>query len=148
MGKHIGADIHDPKAQTCMAPGPGIWREKHVVAFRYLTEPRSTATKNISEGCWIALQGAVSSHPFQITMNQQTAKGASRKGPRQKTSKIVKKCQKYFRHFSTFFAQGKKKSKIVKKCQKLFSTLCDNFRAAPVFRPFWGPQHAKIHLCC
>ena len=35
-------------------------------------------------------------------------KGASGKGPRQKTSKIVNKCQNYFRHFLTFFAQGKK----------------------------------------
>ena len=35
-------------------------------------------------------------------------KGPSGKGSRQKTSKIGKKCQKYFRHFSTFFAQGKK----------------------------------------
>ena len=38
----------------------------------------------------------------------------------QKTSKIIKRCQKYFRHFSTFFARGKKTSKIVKKCQKYF----------------------------
>ena len=37
--------------------------------------------------------------------NQRIAKGAGGKGPRQKTSKIVKKCQKVFRHFSTVFAR-------------------------------------------
>ena len=37
--------------------------------------------------------------------NQRLAKGAGGKGPRQKTSKIVKKCQNYFRHFSTIFAR-------------------------------------------
>ena len=36
---------------------------------------------------------------------QRIAKGAGGKGPRQKTSKIVKKCQKVFRHFSTIFAR-------------------------------------------
>ena len=32
-------------------------------------------------------------------------KRGRRKGPRQKASKIVKKCQKVFRHFSTIFAR-------------------------------------------
>ena len=62
---------------------------------------------------------------------QRIAKGAGGKGPRQKTSKIVKKRQKVFRHFSTIFAQGKKRQKV----SKSFSTLFDNFRAAPFFRP-------------
>ena len=81
---------------------------------------------------------------------QRIAKGAGGKGPRQKTSKIVKKCQKVFRHFSTTFAQGKKTSKIVKKCQKLvFSTLFDTFRAAPVFRtPFGGALSMGGSLGC
>ena len=56
----------------------------------------------------------------EALFHQRIAKGAGGKGPRQKTSKIVKKCQKVFRHFSTIFAQGKKTSKIVKKCQKVF----------------------------
>ena len=51
---------------------------------------------------------------------QRIAKRAGGKGSRQKTSKIVKKCQKVFRHFSTIFAQGQKTSKIVKKCHKYF----------------------------
>ena len=65
---------------------------------------------------------------------QQTAKGASGKGPRQKTSKIVKKCQEYFRHFSTFFAQGK----TVKKCQKYFRHFLTIFARHPFSGPFWG----------
>ena len=60
------------------------------------------------------------------------------KGPAERaTSKIVKKCQKIFRHFSTIFAQGKKRQKSSKSVKK-FSTLFDNFRAAPFFRPFLG----------
>ena len=69
---------------------------------------------------------------------QRIAKGAGGKGPRQKTSKIVKKCQKVFQHFSTFktfFAQGKKTSKTVKKCQKVFR----RFSRGTIFSgPFGG----------
>ena len=53
---------------------------------------------------------------------QRIAKGAGGKGPRQKTSKIVKKCQKVFRHFSTIFAQGKKRQKSSKNVKKFFDT--------------------------
>ena len=49
--------------------------------------------------------------------------GAGGKGPRQKTSKIVKKCQKVFRHFSTTSRRAKKRQ----KASKSFSTLFDNF---------------------
>ena len=48
-----------------------------------------------------------------------------------------KKRQKYFRHFSTFFAQAKN-VKNRQKVSKIFSTFFDNFRAAPVFRPVLG----------
>ena len=51
------------------------------------------------------------------------------------TSKIVKKCQKVFRHFSTIFVQGKKRQ----KSSKSFSTLFDNFRAALFSGPFCNP---------
>ena len=55
-------------------------------------------------------------------------KGPAEMGHVKKTSKIVKKCQKVFRHFSTIFAQGKKTSKFF-----------DNFRAGHHFTsPFWG----------
>ena len=47
------------------------------------------------------------------------------------TSKKRQKSSKSFRHFSTIFAQGQKAS-------KSFSTLFDNFRAAPFYRPLLG----------
>ena len=49
--------------------------------------------------------------PKKKNKERKDREGASGKGPCQKTSKIVQKCQKYFRHFSTFFAQGKKRQK-------------------------------------
>ena len=68
---------------------------------------------------------------------QWTAKGASGKGPRQKKSKIVKKCQKYFRQFSTFFAQGKN-VKNRQKCQKYFRHFSTIFARHQFSGPFWG----------
>ena len=59
--------------------------------------------------------------PFS-TITQRIAKGAGGKGPRQKTSKIVKKCQKVFRHFLTIFAQGKKRQKSSKSVKNVFDT--------------------------
>ena len=64
-------------------------------------------------------------------LSQRIAKGAGGKGPRQKTSKIVKKCQKVFRQFSATSKNVKNRQKV----SKCFSTLFDNFRAAPFFRP-------------
>ena len=55
-----------------------------------------------------------------------------KKGPAERGH--VKKRQKVFRHFSTIFAQGKKRQNR-RKVSKSFSTLFDNFRAAPFFRP-------------
>ena len=60
------------------------------------------------------------------------------KGSASQKSKIVKKCQKYFRHFSTFFAQGEKTSKIVKKCQKYFRHFSTIFARHQFAGPFWG----------
>ena len=59
-------------------------------------------------------------------------KGPAEKGPRQKTSKIVKKCQKAFRHFSTIFAQGKKRQKSSKSVKKFFDTF-RQFSRGPFF---------------
>ena len=70
---------------------------------------------------------------------QRIAKGAGGKGPRQKTSKIVKKCQKYFRHFSTIFAQGRKRQKSSKSVKKFFDTF-RQFSARHLFSgPFCNP---------
>ena len=80
---------------------------------------------------------------FPDTSSQQDAKvSGPQKGPplergHVKTSKVVKKCQTYFRHFSTFFAQGKQRQKSSKSLKNVFDTF-DNFRAAPVFRPLLG----------
>ena len=67
---------------------------------------------------------------FGVFFYQRAAKGASGKGSRQKTAKVVKKCQKYFRHFRA--GQTKRQ-----KVSKIFSSFFDNFRAAPVFRPLF-----------
>ena len=63
-------------------------------------------------------------------MNQWTAKGASGKRPRQKTPKTVRKCRKYFRHFSTFFGQGKKRQKLSKYFR--------HFSRGTSFLALWG----------
>ena len=47
-------------------------------------------------------------------------KGPAERGHVKKRSKIVKKCQKYFRHFSTFFAQSKKRQKSTKSDKNIF----------------------------
>ena len=68
-------------------------------------------------------------------------KGPAGKGPRQKTSKIVKKCQKVFRHFSTLFdtfRAGQKTSKIAKKRQKVFRHFSTIFARHLFSGPFWG----------
>ena len=75
-------------------------------------------------------------NPFprnQPFYHQRIAKGAGGKGPRQKTSKIVKKCQKVFRQFS----RRAKNIKNRQKASKRFSTLFDNFRGF-FTGPFWG----------
>ena len=70
--------------------------------------------------------------------HQRTAKGASEKGPRQKTSKIVKKCQKYFRHFSTFFAQVKNRQKSSKSVKNMFDIFWQFSRGTSFPAPFRG----------
>ena len=72
-------------------------------------------------------------------------KGAGEKGPRQKTSKIVKKCQKVFRHFSTIFAQGKKRQKSSKSVKKYFRHFSTIFARHQFSGPFW---EALIQTLC
>ena len=69
---------------------------------------------------------------------QRIAKGAGGKGPRQKTSKIVKNRQKAFRQFSTVFAQGKKLQKSSKSVKKFFDTFRQFSRGTILPAPFGG----------
>ena len=73
--------------------------------------------------------------PRKASKNQRIAKGASGKGPRQKASKIVKK---FFRHFSTFFAQGKKRQKSSKSVKQFFDTFRQISRGTIFPTPFGG----------
>ena len=66
-------------------------------------------------------------------------KGPAERGHVKKTSKIVKKCQKYFRHFSTFFAQGKKTSKSSKSVK---------FARHQFSGPFWGALSSRSAVPC
>ena len=65
------------------------------------------------------------------SQNQWIAKGAGGKGPRQKSSKSVKK-------FFDNFRAGQKTSKIVKKCQKHFRHFSTIFARHLFSGPFWG----------
>ena len=77
---------------------------------------------------------------------QRPAKGASGKGSRQKTSKIVKKCQKYFQTPFDIFRAGQKTSKIVKSVKKFFRHFLTIFAWHPFSGPFWGAlKSKKVH---
>ena len=73
------------------------------------------------------------------TFNQRIAKGAGGKGPRQKSSKSVKKFSTLFDNFRA----GPKRQKSSKsvKIRHFF----DNFGAAPVFRPLLGGSDLSRH---
>ena len=75
---------------------------------------------------------------FQPSLSQRTAKGAGGKGPRQKTSKIVKKVSKIFSTLFDICRAGQKKSKIVKKCQKVFRHISTIFALHHFSGPVWG----------
>ena len=72
---------------------------------------------------------------------QRIAKGAGGKGPRQKTSKSVKKF--FFTLFDNFRA-GQKTSKIVKKCQKYFRHFSTIFARHQFSGPFWGALEVDL----
>ena len=70
---------------------------------------------------------------------QRIAKGAGGKGPRQKTSKSIKKFFDTFRQFSCRAKKRQKSSKIVKKCEKVFRHFSTNFAQGTIFpAPFEG----------
>ena len=85
----------------------------------------------------MTLQSRISGQLILGALTQRIAKGAGGKGPRQKTSKIVKNRQKSSKSFSTLFDNfraGQKRQKSSKSVKYIF----DSFRAAPVFWPLLG----------
>ena len=74
--------------------------------------------------------------------NQRIAKGAGGKGPRQKRQKSSKSVKKFFDTFRQFSRRAKN-VKNRQKVSKSFSTLFDNFRAAPFFRPLLQSAEKK-----
>ena len=83
------------------------------------------------------LRGSLGNFPgyprVRVLNFQWTAKGASGKGPCQRNVKNRQKCQEYFDTFRHFRAGQNRQNS-----PKILSTLLDNFRAAPVFRPLLG----------
>ena len=65
-------------------------------------------------------------------------KGPAERGHVKKRQKSSKSVKNICRHFSTFFAQGKNTSKIVKKCQKYFFTFRHFSRGTSFPAPFEG----------
>ena len=73
---------------------------------------------------------------------QRTAKGASEKVSRQKSSKTVNNIFDAFRRFRT----GQEKSKFVKKCQKYFRHFSTFFARHQFSGLFWEPQWEALVL--
>ena len=111
---------------------------------RYLSDTISKAsTKELCDRGCISV-GSLSPKRIGVcSLVSGTAKGASGKGLRQKTSKIVKKCQNYFRHFSTF----SRRAKIVKKRQKYFRHFLTIFARHQFSGPFWGALTLGCKTC-
>ena len=78
---------------------------------------------------------------LNFSLSSADCKRGRRKGATSKNVKIVKKCQKVFRHFSTLFAQGKKRQKSSKNVKKFFDTFRQISRGTIFPAPFGG-------LCC
>ena len=74
---------------------------------------------------------------LRADFSQRAAKGASGKGPRQKRQKSSKSVQNILDTFRQFSRRAQNVTNR-QKVSKMFSTLFDNFRAAPVFRPLLG----------
>ena len=74
-------------------------------------------------------------------------KGLAERGHVKKTSKIVKKCQKVFRHFPTIFAQGKnfakKRQKSSKSVKKFFGTF-RQFSRGTIFPALLGGSEERL----
>ena len=118
------------------------WRKLQASPVRHSAE-RMLGTNILDGPCLETGDRIPATESNRILSNQRIAKGAGGKGPRQKTSKIVKKCQKVFRQFSRRAKNVKNRQKV----SKSFSTLFDNFRAAPFFRPLLQSADPKKGFC-
>ena len=98
---------------------------------------KEVAGRYASEVSWERLEGTRDIRDVPTWFVQRIAKRAGGKGPRQKTSKIVKKCQKVFRHVSTIFAQDKKRQKTSKSIKKIFDTF-RQFSRGTIFPALFG----------
>ena len=132
-GKRIASHVHpEPNLRFC-----GFWEEKrspHLFGNQPAPYRVSQALRH-----YMPKTG----NPNIFNKNQRLAKGAGGKGPRQKTSKIVKKCQKVFRHFSRIFAQGKKRQKSSKSVKKFFDTF-RQFSHGTIFPAPFGGAPKKV----
>ena len=100
----------------------GLFRKVHFLEIpENLENPQTVERKK-----------GISDHFLEILSAH--CQGAGGKGPRQKTSKIVKKCQKVFRQFSRR-TEKKKTSKIV---TKFFDTFRQFSRSTILLAPFGG----------
>ena len=92
-------------------------------------------------GVWEGCRGISICLHLQLSVDR---KRGQRKGghvkKRQKSSKSVKNIFGTFQHFS----RRAKNVKILQKVPKIFSTLFDNFRVAPVFRPLLGSSETLV----
>ena len=78
--------------------------------------------------------------PVYLVLLSGPQKGPADWGPHRKTSKIIKKCENIFRHFSTLFdtfRTGQKTSKVVKKCQKSCRQFSRSTNFPAPFGGFW-----------
>ena len=132
---------HEKRAQTqtflvwISSGGVGVlhvngWEPKSSVCP---SKPREIKLlgRDIPGSCW-----DIPAVPERIEKYQRTAKRASGKGQRQKTSKSLKK---YFRQLS-------RRAKNVKKCQKYFRLFSTVFARRQFSGPFWGAL-SKKNVC-
>ena len=92
--------------------------------------------------------GSVSVPPQSCFVISGPQKGPAERGHVKKRQKSSKKCQKYFRHFSTFFAQGKKRQKSSKSVNNNFDTFRQFSRGTSFpAQNFWGALTGFCKLC-
>ena len=127
--------IHKILLESRQSKKRSLWEKRGLLRKAYFSREilENLESLEILENPQTVENKGKSDHFLEI-LDQRIAKGAGGKGPRQKSSRNVKKFFDTFRQFS----RGAKIVKNRQKVSKSFSTLCDNFRAAPFFRPLLG----------